>query len=123
MVAVPAPASGGRGTAGEVQPGHVRAVLGHSHAGMSARYAAGADAVLAAEVAAKAGQARGRQGRSGGTAGENITRLHFFRFCFSDFSANSSFRLSLTLTKRATRPMRGVPPIAIPAAGHPLTVT
>jgi integrase len=29
---------------------HVRAVLGHSHAGMSAHYAAGADAALAAEV-------------------------------------------------------------------------
>ena len=34
---------------------HVRAALGHSHASMSAHYAAGADAVLAAEVARKAG--------------------------------------------------------------------
>ncbi len=34
---------------------HVRAALGHSHASMSAHYARGADAALAAEVAATAG--------------------------------------------------------------------
>jgi hypothetical protein len=34
---------------------HVRATLGHSHASMSAHYAKGADAQLAAEVAAKVG--------------------------------------------------------------------
>jgi len=34
---------------------HVRAVLGHSHASMSAHYAKGADAALAAEVATKVG--------------------------------------------------------------------